>query len=188
MQQKTIAAVLLAAICLGASQAWAEDKPAGENRAIPDNFLYDSSKEKKTIWPKPSAKDGGELKYEEHRQDLSKWVSLSDADKLATKQPETVKLEGELKGDPAKGKELAMNTQKGNCWACHALPGDDQPGSGGPNFTKFGSFGYDATHVYQQIWDRRVANPQTIMPPYGTNGVLNDQEIRDIAAFLLSIK
>lgn len=124
----------------------------------------------------------------EHRQDLSKWPSLSYEDKRPTRAPEKVTLAAPLNGDAKKGKDLAMNTQKGNCWACHALPGDAQPGSGGPAFLTFGKFGYDDAYVYQQIWDRRALNPQTIMPPYGTNGVLTDQEIRDIAAFLQSLK
>lgn len=154
---------------------------------LPSNLLYDESKPKKTIWPLP-VKNSGELKYNEHRQDLSKWPSLSYEDKRPTAKPQKVALAAPLNGDAEKGKGLAMNTQKGNCWACHALPGDAQPGSGGPSFIGFGKLGYDDAYVYQQIWDRRATNPQTIMPPYGTNGVLSEQEIRDIAAFLQSIK
>lgn len=171
----------LAALALSAlPAAWAQE-------ALPSNILYDAAKEKKTLWPKP-VKNSGVLKYEEHRQDLSRWPSLSYEDKKPTKQPEKVALEEPLNGDPKKGKELAMNTQKGNCWACHALPGDPQPGSGGPPLLNAGTVGYTDAYLYQQIWDRRAANPDTVMPPYGANGVLSDQEIRDIAAFLQSIK
>lgn len=42
--------------------------------------------------------------------------------------------------------------------------------------------------MYQQIWDRRIANPATEMPPFGSNGVLADQDIRDIIAYLQSLK
>lgn len=161
--------------------------PAHADNALPSNILYDAAKEKKTVWPLP-VKNSGELKYEQHRQDLSKWPSLSYEDKRSTRKPEKVALSGPLNGNAENGKKLAMNTQKGNCWACHALPGDAQPGSGGPPLLNVGSWGYSDAHIYQQIWDRRVANPDTVMPPYGTNGVLSDQEIRDIAAFLQTLK
>lgn len=99
--------------------------------ALPSNILYDATKEKKTLWPLP-VKNSGELKWNEHRQDLSRWPTLSYEDKRATKRPEKAELQGALNGNAENGKKLAMNTQKGNCWACHALPGDPQPGSGGP--------------------------------------------------------
>lgn len=154
---------------------------------LPSNILYDESKPKKTIWPLP-VKNSGELKYNEHRQDLSKWPTLSYEDKRPTRAPEKVSLSEPLNGDAKRGKDLAMNTQKGNCWACHALPGDAQPGSGGPPLLNVGTWGLSDAHIYQQVWDRRVANPKTIMPPYGTNAVLSEQEIRDIVAFLQSLK
>lgn len=157
------------------------------NDKLPSNILYDAEKPKKTIWPLP-VKNSGELKYNEHRQDLSKWPTLSYEDNRPTRTPQKVSLSGPLNGDPAKGKEIAMNTQRGNCWACHALPGDAQPGSGGPPLLNIGTWGYSDAHIYQQIWDRRAVNPNTIMPPYGTNGVLSDQDIRDITAYLQSLK
>lgn len=154
---------------------------------LPSNILYDAEKPKKTLWPLP-VKNSGELKYNEHRQDLSKWPTLSYEDTRPTRAPQKVTLSGPLNGDPNKGKEIAMNTQRGNCWACHALPGDAQPGSGGPPLLTIGTWGYSDAHIYQQIWDRRAANPDTIMPPYGTNGVLSDQDIRDVVAYLQSLK
>ncbi|MFN3545744.1 MAG: sulfur oxidation c-type cytochrome SoxX [Thiobacillus sp.] len=161
--------------------------PAAADDALPSNLLYDASKEKKTVWPLP-VKNSGELKYNEHRQDLSKWPTLSYEDKRPTKKPEKVELQGPLNGNAENGKKLAMNTQRGNCWACHALPGDAQPGSGGPPLLNVGAWGYSDAHLFQQVWDRRVANPSTEMPPYGTNGVLSEQDVRDIVAFLQSLK
>jgi sulfur-oxidizing protein SoxX len=34
----------------------------------------------------------------------------------------------------------------------------------------------------------RTVNPETLMPPFGTNEILTDQELRDVVAFLLSSK
>lgn len=44
-----------------------------------------------------------------------------------------------------------MNTRRGNCWACHVLPGDPQGGTGGPPLLNVGSWGYSDAHIYQQI-------------------------------------
>lgn len=159
----------------------------GQTAARPSNILYNPEGQKKTLYPVP-VKNSGTLKYSEHRQDLSRWPSLSYEDRTPTRKPQKVEFKAPLNGNPENGKKLAMNTGKGNCWACHALPGDAQPGSGGPALLKVGSWGYSDAHLYQQIWDRRVANPDTIMPPYGTNGVLSEQDIRDIVAFLQTLK
>ncbi len=35
---------------------------------------------------------------------------------------------------------------------------------------------------------RRVYNPETVMPPWGTHGLFNEQEISDIVAFLKTLK
>jgi len=155
---------ILALGCLTAAPALAD------SNALPSNLLYDASKAKKTIWPQP-VKNSGELKYNEH-----------------TRKPEKGELKGPLNGNAENGKKLAMNTQRGNCWACHAMPGDPQPGNGGPPFMNIGTWGYSDAYMYQQIWDRSATNPATEMPPFGTNGVLSDQDVRDIVAFLQSLK
>lgn len=67
--------------------------PAVADEALPSNLLYDAGKEKKTVWPLP-VKNSGELKYNEHRQDLSKWPTLSYEDKRPTKKAEKVELQG----------------------------------------------------------------------------------------------
>jgi sulfur-oxidizing protein SoxA len=42
--------------------------------------------------------------------------------------------------------------------------------------------------VFQQIFDGRVFNPQTVMPAFGSFGLLAEQDIRDLVAFLQSIE
>lgn len=180
----TVVAVALGTGIVGCAGVEEKKPPA---LAKPSNILYDPEGKNKTLWPLP-VKNSGSLQYQEHRQDLSRWPSLSYEDRTPTRKPERVNLTGPLNGNPENGRRLAMNTAKGNCWACHALPNDPQPGSGGPPLLKVGSWGYTDARLYQQIWDRRVENPDTIMPPYGTNGVLSDQEIRDIVAFLQTLK
>mgnify|MGYP003702412647 CR=1 FL=1 len=38
----------------------------------------------------------------------------------------------DLNGDVEAGKAIAMNRSKGNCIACHMIPGGDSPGAIGP--------------------------------------------------------
>jgi sulfur oxidation c-type cytochrome SoxX len=171
-----------AAFALAAGMAQAQG-----SAALPADVLVDPATPNKTIWHYP--KDNAAVPEERpHRRDLSKWPTLSYDDKRAVPKPQRVTLSGPLQGDPQRGKEIAMNTQKGNCWACHALPGDAQPGTAGPSLMAFAQRKYSDERVYQQVFDARVQNPYTFMPPYGAFQTLSDQDIRDVVAFLQSIQ
>ena len=108
--------------------------------------------------------------------------------KLATRRPVQKTLEGPLNGNAAKGKQIAQARDRGNCLACHVMPGGSQPGSRGPDLSHFGSTGRGAAEAYAMVFDMRTVNPETLMPPFGTNEILTDQELRDVVAFLLSSK
>ena len=108
--------------------------------------------------------------------------------KLATREPARKALEGPLNGNAAKGKQIAQARDRGNCLACHVMPGGSQPGTRGPDLSYFGSTGRGAAEAYAMVWDMRTVNPETLMPPFGTNEILTDQELRDVVAFLLSSK
>jgi sulfur-oxidizing protein SoxX len=108
--------------------------------------------------------------------------------KLATRRPVQKTLEGPLNGNAAKGRQIAQARNRGNCLACHVMPGGSQPGSRGPDLSHFGSTGRSAAEAYAMVWDMRTVNPETLMPPFGTNEILTDQELRDVVAFLLSSK
>jgi sulfur oxidation c-type cytochrome SoxX len=191
-----LAATVVLQACANQAQAPAkvaevapvEIKPAAVWPAgLPQDALYNPEGKNKTTWPQP-VKNSGELKYNEHARDLSKWITRSSDDMRSSIMPMKVSLNGApLNGDAARGKEIAMNTGRGNCWACHALPGDAQPGSSGPPLIGFKSRGYSDDMVYQFVYDRRAVNPNTVMPPFGAIGNLNDQEVRDVVAFLQSL-
>lgn len=132
--------------------------------------------------------NSGRLEWEPFSRDLSPWPTLSHTDKRSAPKPRRVKLEGPLNGDPARGRELAMRRDKGYCVVCHQLPGEQWPGSFGTSLIGFKLLRYADADVYQQIFDPRVNNPYTAMPPFGTNHVLNDQEIRDVVAYLQSLE
>lgn len=170
-----------------ADAASAEAKPKTLPEGFPADATYDVKKANGTTFPAP-ANDSSELKMGEHPRDLSKWLTRSHLDTRGVPEPKKVTLEGELNGNAEKGKEIAMNTAKGNCWACHALPGDAQPGNNGPSLLEIGKRGMTDAELYQIVYDRRVLNPTTAMPPYGSFETLADQEIRDVVAFLQTLK
>jgi len=123
--------------------------------------------------------------------DYSEWPCLSytlACGQIPTRKPVKQALANPLNGDPARGKALANERSKGNCVACHLVKGAEQPGSRGPDLTAYGTWGRSDAETYALIYDMRWRNPDTVMPPIGTNQVLSDQEIRDVVAFLQSSK
>ncbi|MFN3717114.1 MAG: sulfur oxidation c-type cytochrome SoxX [Thiobacillus sp.] len=165
----------------------AEVKPKPWPAGLPADALYDPNAKNGTIFYVPTT-DTATLKQADHPRDLSKWLTRSHLDTRGVQPPVKKKLEGPLNGNPEEGKKIAMNTGAGNCWACHALPGDAQPGNQGPSLIDFARRGLSDEEVYQTIYDRRSVNPMTAMPPFGALGTLTDQQVRDIAAYLQSLK
>lgn len=93
-----------------------------------------------------------------------------------------------IEGDPAKGKELAMDRKRGgSCAACHVLPGAELPGNVGPDLSTIGTQGRTDEWLYNYVYDPRVYNPSTVMPPWGAHQLFSDAEIRDIVAYLKTL-
>ncbi len=94
-----------------------------------------------------------------------------------------------LHGDPAQGKQLAYAVEKGRCVACHVLGADaEQPGGVGPNLSTYGKADRGDPYTFQQIWDARAHNPTTVMPPFGTNGMLTRSEVMHLVAYLNTLR
>jgi sulfur-oxidizing protein SoxX len=78
------------------------------------------------------------------------------------------------------GRAIAHDQEKGNCLACHRMPAD--PGAEtaanlGPPLEHVKRRYPDKSALRAQIWDARVKNPDTIMPPYGRHRILTEAEI-----------
>lgn len=82
------------------------------------------------------------------------------------------------------GKELAFDTQKGNCLACHLIPGGESPGNIGPPLVGMKARFPDREALKKNIYDQTQFNPRTIMPSFGKYQVLTDEEIGKIIDFL----
>jgi sulfur-oxidizing protein SoxX len=78
----------------------------------------------------------------------------------------------------------------GNCYACHQLdPNEIAFGTLGPSLTGYGKARgtSDAilNYAYEVVYSPHAYFPCTHMPRFGANGVLSQQQIADVLAYLL---
>lgn len=107
---------------------------------------------------------------------------------LATGVTPAVAADEAKKDDPiAKGKELAWDRKKGNCLACHMIVGGELPGNIGPPLIAMKARFPDRDKLRAQIYDPRVANPDTIMLPYGPHGILSEEEVDLVTDYVLTL-
>ncbi len=74
------------------------------------------------------------------------------------------------------GQKLAFDRGKGNCLTCHVIKGGDLPGTIGPELKNIKSKYPDRNDLVAIITDETKRNPQTVMPPFGRNRILTEQE------------
>lgn len=82
--------------------------------------------------------------------------------------------------EQADGRSLAFDNKKGNCLACHAIPGEpkaESPGNIGPPLVKMKGRYPDRAILRAKIWDATAVYPDSVMPPFGRNKILTEQEI-----------
>ena len=129
-----------------------------------------------------------------------------DNDMLATLRAErldavVLPADGQYLGDWQRGAEVAGNgrglqssddpTQPngGNCYACHQLaPSEVAYGTLGPSLTGYGARGQSEAmlqYTWTKLWDTHAYNPCSHMPRFGAQGILNEQQLKDVMAYLL---
>ncbi len=107
------------------------------------------------------------------------YLGLAGIPALAVDMPEM-----DLNGDAAAGKEVAMDRSRGNCIACHLIPGGDSPGAIGPALVAIETRYPSKQAVAAQIWDPTVKNPDVVMPPFGKHGILSHKEFVDVVEYV----
>jgi sulfur-oxidizing protein SoxA len=121
-----------------------------------------------------------------------RWDTYNSIDKRDVTPPKGAEIVlASVTGDPAKGRQLAFDrTRGGGCLACHVMgPGTQAlPGNVGVDLSEIGAAGRTDQHLYNYIFDARVYNPESVMPPWGKHGFYNEAEIRDMVAFLKTLK
>ena len=88
---------------------------------------------------------------------------------------------------------MAINRRKGNCLACHTMVTERWPAAlppGGdiaPPLVAMKQRYPDKAKLREQIWNPMTANSRSVMPPYGKNKIISEEEIDSIVEFLHSI-
>ena len=104
-------------------------------------------------------------------------------------------------GDPARGRAIIADRQKGFCLLCHGGPFPEEPlqGNLAPSLEGAGSR-WNEAQLRLRLMDNKRVDPESIMPAYhrieGLNRVgnawrerpiLNAAEIEDVLAFLMGL-
>jgi sulfur-oxidizing protein SoxA len=123
----------------------------------------------------------------------TRWDSYSTLARRDVTPPagKEIEVAGDITGDPKKGQDLAFSRARGGgCLACHVMGTSSQetPGNVAPDLSEIGTAGRTDQWLYNSIYDPRVYNPQSTMPPWGAHGFYKPEEIRDIVAFLKTLR
>ncbi|MDO7641812.1 sulfur oxidation c-type cytochrome SoxX [Reinekea forsetii] len=86
-----------------------------------------------------------------------------------------------------KGKDVVYTRTKGNCISCHMMPGGNLPGNYGPPLVQMQARFPKQEDLFNQIYDARVKNPLTIMPPFGAHRMLSEDEINWLVEYLYTL-
>jgi sulfur-oxidizing protein SoxA len=124
-------------------------------------------------------------------RDMAKFNTLAKlASPPAPNEPR--KITGAIEGNAESGAKLVADRNRGgSCLACHVMGpagGADLPGNVGPDLSEIGNAGREDEWLFNYVFDARVYNAETVMPPWGGHGLFTDDEIKDIVAFLKTLK
>jgi sulfur-oxidizing protein SoxX len=105
-------------------------------------------------------------------------------------------------GDAARGREIALSRERGNCAICHVIPAPDAVthGDAGPSLAAVADR-LSEGQIRLRLVDGRRLNPTSLMPSYhrveglkrvaaayAGKPVLTAQEIEDVVAFLMTLR
>ena len=126
------------------------------------------------------------------------------ADRIEKQNLATIKYpaDGKLLGDWKNGEKIAQEGRGkqysddpagpvgGNCYACHQLaPQEIAYGTIGPSLVRFGKLrGYGVEtqrYAYGKIFNSEAFAACSTMPRFGHNGILSEQQIKDVTALLM---
>jgi sulfur-oxidizing protein SoxX len=116
-----------------------------------------------------------------------KWIELSGACMLVTGILISTASIAADSSAIAEGKEIAFDRKKGNCLACHAMDDGTLPGNIAPPLVAMSLRYPDKAKLRAQIWDATVANPNTIMPPFGRHQIMTEEEIDEVVEYVYTL-
>lgn len=128
--------------------------------------------------------------------------STAQADAIMAREAKTVKVpDGSLIGNWQAGEKIAQDgaggrfndkpgtAGGGNCYACHQMdPREVSYGTLGPSLANYGAdrkfAPEDVKATYAKIYNPQAVLACSAMPRFGHNGVLTEQQIKDVVAYL----
>jgi sulfur-oxidizing protein SoxX len=186
----------LAALLLAAGSATAQERPA---QAVIDAYI-------KSTFGKASAEWQARIKPDDSLAVCNTTRNNpSSAESEAMLKRESARVvypaDGKFLGDWKKGYQVANNGRGGqfsdppgtvaggNCFACHQLdPKEVSYGTLGPSLAAYGKDRkYDPETIkdaYTKIYNSMAVVPCSNMPRFGVNKVLDEQQIKDVMAYL----
>lgn len=171
------AATALALACMLPALSAIDADASGKARPVPLEMKQPAYAEPWTRygdWPQASWKDYSTL-----------------AAKVSPPVEQPPALTGPIEGDPKKGAQLAFDRRRGgSCLACHVMGSNTPalPGNVGYDLSTYGLWGRDDQWIFNYIYDPRLVNPDSVMPPWGAHKVFTVDEIKDMVAFLKTLK
>lgn len=109
----------------------------------------------------------------------------------------------DVPGDVARGRQLVIATDRGNCLACHKMPIPEENfhGTLGPDLSQVAARLSEA-EIRLRVVDEKQINPQTVMPgyyrdptkfrlvaeEYAGKTLLSAQQVEDVVAYLMTLK
>ncbi|MEZ5818495.1 MAG: sulfur oxidation c-type cytochrome SoxX [Hyphomicrobiaceae bacterium] len=175
---------------------------SAEERADPAKFekVYgDMFRNAKGDWAKRVERDETQKICSQYRNNLP----TAEFEKVVAREKGNVVLpaDGKVMGDWKAGEKIAQSgfglrfndkpgtVVGGNCYACHQMSKKELSfGTLGPSLVEYGKIRkYDpeeAKRTYARIYNPQTIQPCSIMPRFGHNKVLDEQQMRDLVALL----
>ncbi len=190
----------LATALLIASGGWAAAQtPAKIDSATVDKYIQQTFKSAPAEWQARIVPDEAQRICSDTRGTLSpaQDKALLEAAKASVAYP----ADGNVIGDWKKGQQLAQRGTGGqfsdqpggpiggNCYACHQLSKAELSfGTLGPSLLEYGKIRKfkpeEAKAAYAKIYNAQAVQPCSNMPRLGHNKFLNEQQIKDVTAYL----
>lgn len=82
---------------------------------------------------------------------------------------------------------VVVDRRKGNCMACHMVPGVSTPGNVAPPLVSIKQRFPDRAKLRMLVWDATEIKKDSIMPPFGKHKILSDDEVDKVVEFLLTL-
>ena len=179
-----VSTLMVAAVAAGCATTGAKP-PKWESRAVPPSQGVVKEVDGKRVQQRYPWGGFGRAKV-----NYEKWPTHAYGS-VAYFAPKTAQMPTGIKGDPKKGQAIVKNRRKGPCTACHLIPDAKvwPMGNVGPDLRTAGDRKYSDADLFQIIYDPRVRfGKDSPMAPFGASGILTEEEIVHVVAYLQSLK